>query len=81
MVKNETQSASILTLARKEMGRGWPKKLMARTGFKRTYVFEAVKYQRLDAPIWDAVEELKREHQAFLKANERTIKRTFKQTA
>lgn len=78
MVKNESQSASTLTIARKEMGRGWPKKLMEKTGYKRTYIVEAVKYQRQDANIWWAVEEVKKEHQEFLKANQRTIKKTFK---
>lgn len=78
MVKIETQSAKNLRIAREEMGRGWPKKIMERTGFKRTYILEAIQYKRLDAKIWDAVEELKKEHQAFLKDNQRTIKKIFK---
>ncbi len=77
MGRNSAQTPTPLSIAMEQMGRGWVKKLMIKTNFKRTYLIEAVKNQRVDAPIWDKVDELKKEHQAFLKRNAKRMKKAL----
>lgn len=79
MTAKSDKTPTTLSIATEQMGRGWLKKLIERTPFKRSYLHDAIKFQRVDAPIWDAVEELKKEHQATLKKNSSKIKKLFPQ--
>ena len=80
MAQKTSPTVNTLSLATEQMGRNWPKRLAELTKKSRNYVYNAVRDQRLDAPIWDAVEILKKERQDFLKSNEKKIKRAFKIT-